>query len=89
MFEKTGKIEIEKLDIGELDMKKSIPTVLGDKKSCLTVADEKEYGKLVKQTKVFWKYLDEQIALRPWCSLVKAEKSDGVRLRRKGNIIKA
>jgi hypothetical protein len=62
-------------------MKKSIPTVLGDKKSCLTVADEKEYGKLVKQTKVFWKYLDEQIALRPWCSLVKAEKSDGVRLR--------
>jgi hypothetical protein len=45
-------------------MKKSIPTVLGDKKSCLTVADEKEYGKLVKQTKVFCKYLDEKIALR-------------------------
>jgi hypothetical protein len=65
VFEKKGKIEIEQSEIGEVDMKKSVPTVPGDKTICLTIADEKEYAKLIKQTKAFRKYLDQQIALHP------------------------
>ena len=65
VFEKKGKIEIEQSEIGEVDMKKTLPTVPGDKTICLPIADEKEYTKLIKQTKAFRKYLDEQIALHP------------------------
>ena len=48
---KKGKIEIEQSEIEEVDMKKSLPTVPGDKTICLSIADEKEYAKLIKQTK--------------------------------------
>ena len=64
-LKKKGKIEIEESEIREVEMKKSIPTVPGDKTICFPVADEKEYDKLIKQTKAFRKYLDEQIALHP------------------------
>ena len=46
-------------------MSKSPPTVPGDKTICLPIADEKEYGSLVKNTKAFRKYLDDQINLHP------------------------
>lgn len=46
-------------------MSKSPPTTPGDKTICLPIGEEKEYATLVKQTKVFRKYLDEQIALHP------------------------
>jgi hypothetical protein len=49
----------------EVDMSKSLPTIPGDKTICLPIADEKEYSTLVKQTKAFRKYLDEQIKLHP------------------------
>ena len=46
-------------------MSKLPVTIPGDKTICLPVADEKEYATLVKQTKAFRKYLDEQIARHP------------------------
>ena len=46
-------------------MSKSPATILGDKTICLPIADQKKYATLVKQTKAFRKYLDEQIALHP------------------------
>ena len=46
-------------------MSKSPPTVPGDNTICLPIADEKEYGSLVKNTKAFRKYLDDQINLHP------------------------
>jgi hypothetical protein len=49
----------------EVDMSKLPPTIQGDKTICLPIADEKEYATLVKQTKAFRQYLDQQIALHP------------------------
>jgi hypothetical protein len=49
----------------EVDMSKLPPTIPGDKTICLPIADEKEYATLVKQTKAFRQYLDQQIALHP------------------------
>lgn len=46
-------------------MSKRVPTVPGEKTICLIITDEKEYATLVKQTKKFRKYLDEQIAIHP------------------------
>jgi len=46
-------------------MSKLPPTIQGDKTICLPIADEKEYATLVKQTKAFRQYLDQQIALHP------------------------
>ena len=55
-----GEIEIEESEIREVDVKKSITTVPGDKTICFPVVDDKEYIKLVKNTKVFRKYLVEK-----------------------------
>jgi hypothetical protein len=65
VFGKKEKIEIKQSEIGEVEMSKSLPTVPGDKTICLPIADEKEYGTLIKQTKAFRKYLDDQIKLHP------------------------
>jgi hypothetical protein len=54
------EIEIEESEIREVDVKKSITTVPGDKTICFPVVDDKEYIKLVKNTKVFRKYLVEK-----------------------------
>jgi len=52
-------------EMEEVDMNKSPATIPGDKTICLPITNEKEYATLVKQTKAFRKYLDEQIALHP------------------------
>ena len=55
-----GEIEIEESEIREVDVKKSIATVPGDKTICFPVVDDKEYVKLVNNTKAFRKYLVEK-----------------------------
>lgn len=52
-------------EMEEVDMSKSPATIPGDKTICLPITNEKEYATMVKQTKAFRKYLDEQIVLHP------------------------